>query len=110
MIDRLNMPATFATCFWVIAISASVPVSAMDGSRGFSVDVSLSSAAVAKLNALKERIVVSVWWSGESTRAARKCADEMGQIHLGAEQVRLPGSGGSRRSRDDRSRSSASIG
>ncbi len=89
MIDRLNIPATFATCFSVIAISASVPVSAMDGSRGFSVDVSLSSAAVAKLRPG----VVSVWWSGESTGSA-SAPIGMGTIRSWSRTVRLPGSGG----------------
>jgi len=46
------------------------------------------------LNALKEKIVVSVLWYGEPTRAARKRDDEIGQIDLGTEQVRLPTSGG----------------
>ena len=94
MINRSNVAATFAICSWVGAISASVPVNAMESSMGFSVDVSLSSTAAAKLNALKEKIVISVLWYGEPTRAARKRADEMGQIDLGTEQVRLSGSGG----------------
>jgi hypothetical protein len=94
MIDRSNMATTFAICSWAIALTIPVPSSAMDGSMGFSVDVSLSSSAAAKLNALKEKIVVSVLWYGEPTRAARKRADEMGQIDLGTEQVRLPSSGG----------------
>jgi hypothetical protein len=46
------------------------------------------------LNALKEKIVVSVVWYGEPTRAARKRANEMGKIDLGTEEVRLPASGG----------------
>jgi hypothetical protein len=94
MINRSNVATTFAICSWAIALSIPVPSSAMDGSMGFSVDVSLSSPAAAKLNSLKEKIVVSVLWYGEPTRAARKRADEMGQIDLGTEQVRLPSSGG----------------
>jgi hypothetical protein len=92
MINRLNMTAAFTICAAVVA--APVPSSAVDASMGFSVDVSLSSPAAAKLNALKEKIVVSVLWYGEPTRAARKRADEMGQIDLGTEQVRVPASGG----------------
>ena len=94
MINRSNVAATFAICSWAIALSIPIPSSAMDGSMGFSVDVSLSSQAAAKLNALKEKVVVSVLWYGEPIRAARKRADEMGQIDLGTEQVRLPASGG----------------
>jgi hypothetical protein len=93
MISRSNVAATFG-CLWAITLSASVPSNALDGSMGFSVDVSLSAPAAAKLNALKEKIVVSVLWYGEPTSAARKRADEMGQIDLGTEQVRLPASGG----------------
>jgi hypothetical protein len=94
MINRSNVATTFVICSWAIALSIPVPASATDGSMGFSVDVSLSSPAAAKLNALKEKIVVSVLWYGEPTGAARKRADEMGQIDLGTEQVRLPASGG----------------
>jgi hypothetical protein len=94
MINRSNVAAAFANCSCAIALFAPVPSNAMDGGMSFSVDVSLSSPAAAKLNALKEKIVVSVFWFGEPTRAARKRADEMGQIDLGTEQVRLPASGG----------------
>ena len=94
MINRSNMAVTFATCLLAVATLASGPANAADESMGFSVDVSLSSSAVAKLAALNEKIVISVLWYGEPTRAARKRADEMGQIDLGTEQVRLPGSGG----------------
>lgn len=92
MISRSNVAVTF--CLWAITLSASVPSRAMDGSMGFAVEVSLSAPAATKLNVLKEKIVVSVLWYGEPTSAARKRADEMGQIDLGTEQVRLPASGG----------------
>jgi hypothetical protein len=94
MIKPPKVAATFGICFWVSSLSSSVPSSAMDGSMSFSVNVSMSAPAEAKLNALKERIVVSVLWYGKPTKAARKHADEMGQIDLGTEQVRLPASGG----------------
>jgi hypothetical protein len=93
MISRSNVVATFG-CIWAITLFASVPSIALDGSLGFSVDVSLSAPAATKLDSLKEKIVVSVLWYGEPTKAAKKRADEMGQIDLGTEQVRLPGSGG----------------
>jgi hypothetical protein len=91
MISLSKIAATFAICF---AMLPSVPASAVDGAMGFSIDVSLSPQAAAKLAALKEQIVVSVLWYGEPTKAARKHADEMGQIDLGKEEARLPGSGG----------------
>lgn len=92
MINRSDVATTFVICFWAIAVPS--PSSAMDSNMGFPVDVSLSSSATAKLTALKEKVVVSVLWYGEATRAARKRADNMGQIDLGTEQVRLPASGG----------------
>jgi hypothetical protein len=81
-----------------LAMALSVPARAAaapaDTGMGFSVDVSLSGAAAAKLSALKEAITIAAYWYGEPTRAARKQADEMGQINLGTEDVRIPGSGG----------------
>ncbi len=92
MTDFSTKAATIAI-LWAVATFAPGPAEA-DDSMGFSVDVSLSSQSAAKLAARKEQIVVSAVWSGEPTKAARKRADEMGQIDLGTEQVRIPGSGG----------------
>jgi hypothetical protein len=94
MVKYSHAASTLAICSCAVALFAPVPSAAPDGGMGFSVDVSLSSAAAARLNALKEKIVVSVFWYGEPTKAARKRADERGQIDLGTEEVRLPASGG----------------
>jgi len=94
MDNRSTMAAAIAAVFCAAAMLTPFDAKAADTGMGFSVDISLSSQAAAKLAALKEQIVVSAVWSGEPTRAARKHADEMGQIDLGTEQVRIPGSGG----------------
>jgi hypothetical protein len=94
MVKCSHAASTLAICSGAVAVFASAPSAAPDGGMGFSVDVSLSSAAAAKLNALKEKIIVSVFWYGEPTGAARKRANAMGQINLGTEEVRLPASGG----------------
>jgi hypothetical protein len=94
MINYSNVATTFTICSFVIALSIPAPSRAMDGSMDFSVDVSLSSPALAKLKGLKEKIIILVVWYGEPTNATRKRANEIGQIELGTEQLRLPASGG----------------
>jgi hypothetical protein len=73
---------------------ASTPLCAAELAGGFSVDVSLSANAAAKLAALKEKIVVAAYFSGEPAADARQHADEEGQINLGAERVTISGAGG----------------
>ncbi|MCK8783636.1 hypothetical protein M0638_04475 [Roseomonas sp. NAR14] len=63
----------------------------------FAVAVTLSPRAAARLAALGESITVAAYYSGEPTRAARRHADRMGQINLGAERADLPGAGGTAR-------------
>lgn len=59
----------------------------------FAIAVTLSPAAAKKLAGLKEAITVAAYYYGEPTKAAAKKADEIGQIDLGSEEIRL-GSGG----------------
>lgn len=92
---RLPQVATLAAAAALVASAlAALPARAVDGAMGFSVQVSLSAAAATRLAQLREAITVSVVWYGEPTKAARKFADEMGQIDLGTETVGLPGTGG----------------
>lgn len=80
----------------VAAAVAAVPVSASaEGAKAphFTVTVSLSDAARAKLAAAHEGIVVAAYYAGEPTKAAMKKA-EMGEIQLGSEEVRIGGAGG----------------
>ena len=76
------------------AIFACSPAAAAENKMAFSVDVSLSPKAAARLAALNEKIVVAAYWFGEPAPAARKHANEMGQISLGTEEIRIPGTGG----------------
>ncbi|TBW37580.1 hypothetical protein EYW49_10745 [Siculibacillus lacustris] len=78
-------------------LCGGLPAAAKDAtpvSAAFTVDVSLSPRALARLTQLREGIVVSALYYGEATRAARKKADEMGQIALGDEKALLPATGG----------------
>jgi hypothetical protein len=56
-------------------------------SYGFSVEVSFSPQAAAKLSALHEGVSGAAYYYGVPTRAARKRADDVGQIDLDAETV-----------------------
>lgn len=58
------------------------------------VSVTLSPKAAEKLAAGKEAIVLSAAYYGEPTKAAAKKADEIGQIDLGQEELRLGSAGG----------------
>lgn len=70
------------------------PALAAGGPMSFSFNLSLSPKAAALLAEKKERIIVwSSWW-GEPTKAAKKYADEVGQIALGQERVTLTAAGG----------------
>jgi hypothetical protein len=71
-----------------------LPASARDDAMSFSLDVSLSSRAEARLVSLHEKIIVWALWSGQPTKAAKKHVDEEGKIDLGTEEVTLPASGG----------------
>ena len=77
-----------------IAGCLAVPATAADNPMSFSIEVSLSPKAAAKLAAMKERIEAAALWYGDPTPAARKRADETGNINLGSETLRLPGTGG----------------
>jgi len=58
----------------------------------FSVQVTLSSKATARLAALREGMTVVAYYTGEPSPAGRRHADQMGQINLGSQEVALNGS------------------
>jgi hypothetical protein len=87
MIRTLNAAAFGAALF-------IGPAGAAESSMGFSVDVTLSPIAATELTARHEKIIVLAMWYGEPTEAAKSHADDMEQIDLGSEKVRLPESGG----------------
>lgn len=88
-----RMPALFLSAS-VLAGFNSAAAAAAENKMAFTVDVSLSPKAAARLAALNEKITVAAYWFGEPTKAARRHANEMGQISLGTEEIRIPGNGG----------------
>ena len=60
----------------------------------FVVEISVEPAAKARLERLKEQIIVRAIYSGEPTRAKAKFANEIGEIDLGSEAIELPSGGG----------------
>lgn len=81
----------FSAAFLAFAPAQAI---AADNPMGFALDVSLSRAAATKLASTKEGIEIAAYWYGEPTKAAKKRADDMGNINLGQEKARLPGTGG----------------
>ena len=77
----------------VILLSSS-PIEAAENRFAFSVQLSLSRKAAARLAATSEAIIVSASYSGNPIPAAEKEADEIGQIDLGIENVEAPGKDG----------------
>jgi hypothetical protein len=85
----------FATAMAVVGAVSPLPNAAATATdAGFVVDVTLSTKAAARLAELGESIELSAYWYGEATKAARRQADEVGQITLGDEKHQISGSGG----------------
>ena len=57
----------------------------------FTVAVTLSPRAAESLAAASEGITVVAFYTGEATRAARRQANQMGQISLATRRVAIPG-------------------
>lgn len=79
---------------WLIAAGGAAEAQAPTAAPRWEVSVTLSPAAAKKLAAGKEEIVLSAAYYGEPTKAAAKKADEIGQIDLGQEELRLGSAGG----------------
>ena len=77
-----------------VILLSSRPIEAAENRFAFSVHISLSRKAAARLAATSEAIIVSASYSGNPIPAAEKEADEIGQIDLGIENVETPGKGG----------------
>ena len=69
-------------------------VEAAESDLAFSVHVTLSQRAAAKLASTSEAMIVSASYSGAPKPSAEKHADEVGQINLGAENVEAAGKAG----------------
>lgn len=85
---------TLALACCVIAALARHAAAADAEPLGFDVNVTLSPRAAAALQKTKEGITVSARYYGDPTPAAAKHANEVGQIDLGGEELRLSARGG----------------
>ena len=83
----------FLLAFGAILLS-SCPMAAAENCFAFSVQITLSKRAAAKLVDTSERLIVSASYSGNPIPTAAKPADEIGQIDLGIEDVETPGKAG----------------
>ncbi len=73
---------------------AAGPIRAQPAVAPFTVEVSLSPKAAARLASMGEGITVSAMFYGDPTPAARRQVDEMGQVDIGREEVTIPGQSG----------------
>jgi hypothetical protein len=83
-----------ATLVFVALLASNPPTRAAEESLAFSVDITLSQKAAAKLAALHEGIIVSASYSGDPAPGAEKHTDEIGRIPLGFENIEAPGKAG----------------
>lgn len=84
---------TLACCLIAALIDHAAAAPAVEP-LGFDLKISLSPKAAARLQATHEGITVSARYFGDPTEAAGKHANEVGQIDLGGEELRLPGRAG----------------
>jgi len=78
----------------VAFLVSNLPINAAQESLAFSVTITLSQKAAAKLAALHENIIVSASYSGDPAPGAENHADEIGRIPLGIENIEAPGKAG----------------
>ena len=96
---RLNRLSHFrfllpAILVFVALLALDPPTKAAEDSLAFSVEITLSQKAAAKLVALHEGIIVSASYSGDPAPDAEKHTDEIGRIPLGIENIEAPGKAG----------------
>jgi hypothetical protein len=78
----------------VALVLLTLPIKAAEDSLAFSVEITLSQKAAAKLAALHEGIIVSASYSGDPAPGAEKHTDEIGRIDLGRDEIEVPGKAG----------------
>src|SRR5580765_6799915 len=78
----------------VLACGFSAAAEVAPPPMGFDLAITLSDKAAKRLHATKEGITVSARYYGDPTPHAQKHANEVGQIDLGGEMLRLPGRAG----------------
>lgn len=86
------MPTIRSTALACAFLALSSTAFAAEAQPNFSVVVTLSQAAVAKLTAMKEQVSVSAMYSGTPTKEAekKKIANEIGEVELGYEDQTRP--------------------
>lgn len=89
------MKSTTVACC-ILAAFAWHAAAAADAAEplAFDLNITLSPKAAATLQKTKEGITVSARYYGDPTAAAKKHANEVGQIDLGGDDVQLPGRAG----------------
>ena len=86
-----------STSLLVVSVALSFPYVATRAAQddlAFSIEITLSQKAAAKLAALHEGIIVAALYSGDPAPGAEKHTDEIGRIDLGREDVETPGKAG----------------
>jgi hypothetical protein len=80
-----------AILVFIALLVSNTPTKAAEESLAFSVELTLSQKATAKLAALHEGIIVAASYSGDPAPGAEKHTDEIGRIDLGREELETPG-------------------
>ncbi len=78
----------------VALFMGNAPTRAAQDGLTFSVDITFSQKAAARLAALRENIIVSASYSGDPAPGAEKHTDEIGRIPLGIENIESSGKAG----------------
>jgi hypothetical protein len=83
-----------ALFIFIVIVSGELVYPAVQQDFAFTVEITLSPKASAKLAALHENIIVSASYSGDPAPDAEKHTDEIGSIPLGIENIEVPGKAG----------------
>lgn len=86
-----------STSLLVVSVALFFPYVATRAAQdniAFSIEITLSQKAAAKLAALHENIIVSASYSGDPAPGAERHTDEIGRIPLGIENIEAPGKAG----------------
>lgn len=86
--------AVIPLCLAVAFGLASIPAHADQQQYGFTVNVTLSPKAAARLAKLKEGVAVAAYYGGEPVPARMKEGGESGEISLDTETITLSSTGG----------------
>ena len=78
----------------VVALAAVAANAAAEQPYGFDVNVTLTAKAAQRLQSEHEGITAWASWYGNPNQAGQPHADEVGQIDLGHDEVRVPGRSG----------------